>query len=602
MKGCGMTDTVSQCRVVGGLQGPLESACPRFVPSTAWRRSASSFILHPSSFAFPPSSFLLCILVILLALPCLVWADRDPREASNLTAEVREVTDWQNVSETWFPWPFVRIRHAPDHSQIAVFPLVSITRDEKEQQRNVDVLWPFSSWRKREAGSWGVYDRTDFSIIPLFYSGSGERDGVEFYHRFLIPFYWQGRQESGGNYFILFPFVWHARDARMVVPLFPSRKQNFSALWPISGEFRGYWNRDGIQFFLWPLFVKSWRGEGEDRLELLSFIWPITGYYRGEGVKGFRLWPLVSYVNVKDEKRRAYWLFPLGRYSFSRGTGVDGADEKIMLFVPFYGRMRTRNINYDAIFPFYGKLEMAGRRSRGWALASYMQDDNLRTGIRTHRVLWFLIRWTQRIEVPTQFAEDAVEARPMEGGGVFPLYIRRHNEARERQTILWPFYHRRVDLMEDHESRRTFLVPMWSFNRRDYTDGSRSSRGFLWPFYRHWRDVDGHRYQSVPHLFPYSRVEAADRNWAPFWTVWSRRWNEQTGELRVRLMGGVWKHDRNVIGDERRRLDLLLFATEGRRSPTGLRERDTSVLFGALQLHRRESGHSLSVFGLGGPQ
>jgi hypothetical protein len=557
-------------------------------PFTKTPQPRASFILHP-------------FFVVLLLLPLVASAERDPRDASDLTAEQRTITNWQQVSETWFPWPFIRVRHAPDHAQVAVFPFVSITHDDKLQRKNVDVLWPLSSWRRREAGKWGVEDRTDFTIFPLYYSGGGERQGVAYHHRFLIPFYWQGRQDDGGKYLIIFPFVWHARDARLVVPLFPPRKQNFSALWPVAGEFHDYWNRDGFQFFLWPIFVKSWKGQGEDRVELLSFVWPITGYYRGEKVKGFRLWPLVSYVDVKDEKRRAYWLFPLGRYSLSRGTGVDGADEKIVLFFPFYGRMRTRNINYDAVFPFYGKLQMAGRRSRGWALATYMEDDNLRTGIRTHRILWFLIRWTSRIEVPTQFADRAAQANPMEGGGVFPLYIHRHNEKRDRMTVLWPFYHRRVDMMDDYQSRRSFLVPFWAMNRQENTDGTSSSRGFLWPFYRHWRDADGNRYQSAPHLFPYSRIEAADRNWAPFWTVWSRRWNEQTNESRTRFLGGVWKHDRNIAGDERRRLDLLLFSTEKRRPADSAPESDTNLLFGALGLHRREGRLSLSLFGAGRP-
>src|SRR5690606_40387841 len=84
-----------------------------------------------------------------------------------------------------------------------------------------------------------------------------------------------------------------------------------------------------------------------------------------------------SDLDVKDEKRRAYWLFPLGRYSLSRGTGVDGADEKIVLFFPFYGRMRTRNINYDAVFPFYGKLQMAGRRRSEEHTSELQSRENL---------------------------------------------------------------------------------------------------------------------------------------------------------------------------------------------------------------------------------
>jgi hypothetical protein len=83
--------------------------------------------------------------------------------------------------------------------------------------------------------------------------------------------------------------------------------------------------------------------------------------------------------------------------------------------------------------------------------------------------------------------------------------------------------------------------------------------------------------------------------------VWSRRWNEQTNESRTRFLGGVWKHDRNIAGDERRRLDLLLFSTEKRRPADSAPESDTNLLFGALGLHRREGRLSLSLFGAGRP-
>jgi hypothetical protein len=556
-------------------------------------------ISRPFSFHLLQGALL--ALVALLVLPAVSNGQVNPRDRKDLTAEVRHINNWQDVKDTWAPWPIVRIRRAPDSTQFAIYPLLTISSNDARDRRMVDTLWPLSSWRHRK-DAWGVTERTDFNILPVFYSGHGIRNGQEYRHRFLIPFYWEGKDAEGGRYFMILPFIWHARDADLVVPLFPPRKQNFSAFWPIKGEFRGYWNWDTIRFILWPVLVRSTRGEGAERMELISVVWPITGYYRGANVKGFRLWPLVSYVDKRDKTRRAYWLWPLGRYILNRGKAADGGDEKIVYFFPFYGHVRTDKLSYDALFPFYGRLEMGGRRSRGWALATYMEDDNLRTGLRTHRILWFLIRWTSRIEVPERFEERAAEAQPLEGGGFFPFYVRRTSPTRDRMTVLWPFYHRRVEVREDQVFRRNFLVPVWGLTRREFNDGTSSSRGVFFPFYRHWRDVDGHRYQSAPHLFPYARHESADRNWAPFWTMWSRRANEQTGEVRIRYLGGLWVFDRNLLGDTRKRWNIGLLSREVRRDVDAPMQRDTHVLFGVLGLHERPGRTSLSLLGMGRPK
>lgn len=522
--------------------------------------------------------------------------------------------DWSQTTDTWILYPLMRSMQSPTESTFAIYPLLSIHRDKRSGIQRIGVLWPLSTW-SHQPEDFTARDRTSFTILPLWYSGSGTRkNGQAFENRYLIPFYWQGHQAAigsspEGRYTLVLPFYWQAKDARLVTPLFPARRQNFFAIWPFYGEFRGYWNRDLIEWVMWPLFVRSVKGTGDDRLESIGVVWPVFHYYRGGNHKGGGVWPLFGMVNKKGETSRAYWLWPLGRRVVERDKSTGEVVSSTTLFIPFYGRVRSEKIRYDFAFPVYGDLQMAGRRSRGWGLATYMQDDNLRTGIRTHRVLWFIGRWTTRIPIPPQFQQDSQQPEgapsmaspPLEGGGVFPFYINRRSATDIRRAIVWPFYTHRVDFDTASTSRRTYLLPFFVQQKKTWhatTDAATSEekpeqtmlRRFYWPGYREWRDRNGERYRSAPHLFPYSRFEWLDRHWAPLWTVWSKREKADTGELAVRWFGGAFLKDVNAAGQTRRKLNLVVWSRETRSGPELAFQSRSRILGGLVTLTRQADG------------
>jgi hypothetical protein len=84
--------------------------------------------------------------------------------------------------------------------------------------------------------------------------------------------------------------------------------------------------------------------------------------------------------------------------------------------------------------------------------------------------------------------------------------------------------------------------------------------------------------------------------------MWSRRANEQTGEVRIRYLGGLWVFDRNLLGDTRKRWNIGLLSREVRRDVDAPMQRDTHVLFGVLGLHERPGRTSLSLLGMGRPK
>ncbi len=542
-----------------------------------------------NSFPIQHRVFAALVLVCTL-LPWLASANVTTRP---MPVPLDDVPDAQITRRESF-WPVYKDVETSTTLFKAVYPFYTRKLDKQTGEESVNVLWPLVRW-KYEPEHWALKDRTALAVFPFWHSASAiDTEDKPVSHAFLIPFYWQGEQSGlrgepiRGRYFVLFPFFWRAENARVLVPLFPPRPQNFTAALPFYGDFRGYWNRDRIQMILWPLFVKSEKtlDDGE-KVTLRSFIWPIFGLYDAETVSGFRLWPLASRIKRPGEFTRGYWLWPLGQYRYE--VDPDGGPPNTMtLFLPFYGKAHQPTFDYKMLFPFYGELKMKGRQSRGWAAAAYMEDDNLRQGIRHHRVLWFLIRWTTRIPVDPQFrADDPMELQspgPMEGGGVFPLYLRYSNEKRFRQTIAWPFYHRRFNEYRDYTFDRRLLLPFWGKQSKDWKDGERhEERSFLFPIKRHIERADGEQYTSAPHLLPYSEAEALDRNWAPLWTVWSHRFNPRTGEDHERWLWGAWRHDREVNGSETTKSDFLIWKSEKNVSVDGLEESQLSILWGLLK-------------------
>lgn len=494
----------------------------------------------------------------------------------------------------WFLWPLVEKSAGPDGRIAAVHPFWSRHRAPESADDSTHVLWPFLV-RRHRPDTWNGTDRRSLSIVPLWHSSTNERGDLgRSTTRYLIPFYWQGSQtrpnEPKGRYLVLFPFFWHAENARMAVPLFPPRPQNFSAIFPLGGTFEGYWNADRVRFFLWPLLVESTKRKPDETVKLYSFPWPFLGLYSAERTSGFRVWPLFSRVSKPGEFTRAYWLWPLGHYRSETAADAKRSPKELFLFLPFYGRARDPKLSYDLVFPFYGELRQKGRTTRGYALALYNSDDNLRKGVRNHRLLWFIVRWTSRIPVQVQPAvpptpeEVASAPGPMEGGGVFPLYVRQSNGRSLREYVLWPFWTRRVDDYDDRVHARRFLLPFHGRTEvRFKEDDSRRRGWFLWPLKRAVERRDGSTFSSVPHLFPYTEADPVDRNWAPLWMAWTRHANPSTGEARVRLFGNLTAYDRTADGTVRREVNLGVYSWKNETAPDGGRTGRVKVLFGLVR-------------------
>lgn len=476
-------------------------------------------------------------------------------------------------------WPLFSIRRTTDTLVVGLHPVWSWSRESSTGNRDFDLVWPFVQWRAR-AKTYTAEDWRSFKILPIFFDGRGRRGREEVWTRFLVPIYWSGRQGRVGRYWVLFPVIWYAREAKLAMPLFPPRRQTFAAIFPLYGDFRGYWNRQRVQFLLWPIYVRSRDGRGDQQDVMTSFVWPVLGLRTGPKTSGFRVWPLISRASREGQFNRWYFLWPLGHVR----TGVIAKDnpstQSLVLFVPLYANIQREQFRFHLLFPFYGVLEQKGRATRGWILALYNQDDNRRRGIRNHRLLWFIIRWTTRIPALASADPEAVSSA-REGGGVFPIYLRTKSPVSRTRTIVWPLYTERWNAYKQFQFARVYLVPFYSYQGRFYPDGTKTTTEFIFPFLRRQHTARGvERYNNL-HLFWYDRFKPLDRNYAPLWAFYDRREDIRTGARRLRIALNFFDHEVSADGTRRREWNVLGVHV-GRLDSTTRADESHVSLFGGL--------------------
>ena len=491
----------------------------------------------------------------------------------------------QPTTETWVLYPFYHHTENTSGTVTAIHPFLDWYTRTDTGERGADVLLPFYTWRYRPQTAAGARDYERHMLLPLYFQRRETRAGREVFDRMLIPFWFQGHREGEGNYNILFPFIWSGYNAKFTIPGFPERPQTFAALWPLIGDFRGFWNRDRIAFFLWPIFVYSNEGTEEDYNEAISLVWPVTGYFTGPKVSGFRLWPLYATVKKEGEFQRSYFLWPLGARRTGQISKKDTREQDLTLFIPFYGRVRRPDFEFDMLFPFHGRLVAGQREVQGYALGLWNRDTNHRRGVRETRWFWFIVRDRESLPGHEQ-NEQAAES--LTGGGVFPVYTVLSNESKYRQTIAWPIYTYKTDDHDDYRFEREYVIPFYSSQRWKHTDGTQRRRSFYFPFFRRTETRAGQVRRNSLHLWFHSEVESIDRLYAPFWEFWKTEEDQATGEKSVRWFQQAYAYDRRSDGAERSRLNLLFFEKETFTRPDGeIRQASTQLFWGLLGRHRR---------------
>ncbi len=378
--------------------------------------------------------------------------------------------------------PFITSKKTDKTSEFGFRPLFYWTEDKESKSDEFDFIYPFVTYRRNES---------DWRVQSFFY---------------LIS-YESNQKESGfrEKEFTLFPIIF-AKKAE-------EKKDSYFALFPIYGQIRNKFLKDEINFYLFPLFLQTKKGEATN----YSFLWPIFGYYTGGGQKGFRFWPLFGYRKKEGSLDEKFTLWPI--YTSKKRV--------------FYGE----NQETLSVFPFYYSFQSPEKTQTTYLgpLFSHLVDK--KKGIERWDTPWPLLNFTRGKE---------------EENRIFPFYANKVNGKDEEGFFLWPLYRYNTITLADYKRRRdTILFFLYSDVKEEpIVDGGRSGRRIdVWPLFTYKRDREGNlSFHFLSILEPFlSGNEGIERNYASFWRLYEWK-KDKDGRVVSTFLWNTFRDETNKEG------------------------------------------------------
>ncbi len=316
-----------------------------------------------------------------------------------------------------------------------------------------------------------------------------------------------------------------APDTLDVWPVYFSRDTgeaatSYRAFFPLHGTVRQRFGQDRFSWTLFPLYGR-WEKRGA---VTTTAPWPFVKVLRGDGHKGFELWPLFGRRGKEGAYREQFWLWPLVY-----------KNEK------FEGAVRTgENLG---VLPFYHRDVRPGYRSESFGAPFFGYVDRTEPyRYRAQHYFWpFWVR-------------GRGDDRHIERWA--PLYTHSRVKGVDKTWIAWPLW-RRATWTEaglDHE-RRQFLYFLYNDTLqrsaiRPELPGARKTH--LWPLLSHWDNGAGRRQTQLLSPFEvfFPHNEPVRQAWSPLFALY-RHDTRGDGEVRHSLLWDAVTYRRHDEGRRR---------------------------------------------------
>src|SRR5262245_48625715 len=269
-------------------------------------------------------------------------------------------------------------------------PIFSYTIDEETDFEEFDFVYPLLT-----------YDRFGpdyrFQIFQLVSFAGGEALAGTNVQRFsLFPIYFQQRSEMP--------------------------EKNYTALVPLYGRFKNRFFRDEARFILLPIYVQSRKRD----VVTDNYVYPFFHLRRGDGLKGWQLWPLVGAEHKEVTFKTNMW----------EEVETIGGHDKFFAPWPIYfnqqtGIGTTNAAKFRAVLPLFSMTRSPLRDSTTapWPLGVTYTVDR--------------------------------EKKYTEWGAPWPFIVFARGESRNINRV-WPFYSRaQTDTLES----TFYLWPVYKYNR-----------------------------------------------------------------------------------------------------------------------------------------
>ena len=424
-------------------------------------------------------SFLLPVALMLLAASAILRGDEPadpPRPTPFNAAPLWQVEANGELTMRRALGPiFECARTASGQSLFAIRPFYSRAEDANLGIVETNFLWPI--WFTRQ-----LPEQTSRHGLAVFYRDLHVFSPTERRSIWLLPFWFQGKTDTGDSYFALFP---------------------------LGGNIQDFFGYDDIWFWTFPAYATVRRGETRS----LHVLWPIYADVHGPNLDKRRVFPFYGYAREAEGWEKRFALWPI--FVWGHPVHPERQGSSFTIF-PLYGHIEYDNptrrrflTNTTVLWPFFHSLHtQQGRRLfLPWPFIQ-IQDDLPQVGDR-RRYVW-----------------------PFWGNDV-------------RGTIndtfyLWPLIRHQVTQGETGETDRWFFLPFtWSFNDRN-NDGTEASFRQIWPLCTYGRDAQGATFFRTLDLWPMREHHAVERNYAPFWRIYE--YKRQAERRQHDLLWGLYQY------------------------------------------------------------
>jgi len=451
----------------------------------------------------------------------------------------------------------------------------------RAEQGTIFTLWPLIDYRDSPAEGF-----SNLSILgPLlkFQSKGTERDSA------FRPFFYRKDQlkEGTSSTYFLYPAAFHEKtpdadsfevmrllqssrfrkdeegkhdQSTMLLPFYVSgeseKRGRYRAMIPFYGDIYDHFWRDEYHFVMFPLYGSTVNKGTTTR----HYLYPLFSTTTGEKESGFEFFPLYGQSQKEGvySKRFVLWPFFLTEKS---ALDTDNPTQKTVLLPLYAATDSPKKSSRSYLWPFFGYTDDRGRK--------FKEVD----------YFWPFISTTRGEE--------------RNANTFLPLYSHEQYPGGEKKWYLWPcFRHEEIrsDIFNQDLDRVLFFL--YRDTRESWPkDGSQRRRTALWPLFLYNKSPLGVSSISLP--APVESVfdkEGIEENWAPFWRLYQRRWDEDGNSASSLL----W----NLFWEERRGPELAyeLFPLIAYRRTKD--ESDLKLLKGLVSLKRSGSASELNLLWL----
>ena len=394
-------------------------------------------------------------------------------------------------------WPLIDYRESPAEgfSNLSILgPLIKFqTKGEDRESAIRPLFYQSSRAKERATSTYFLYpaafhestpDADTYQVLRLFQASDFRKtEGAAQEHTsMLFPFYIAGRSEKRGDYTSVFPFY--------------------------GDIYERFW-RDEYHFVMFPFYGSTVNRGTTTR----HYLWPIFSSTHGEKESGFGVFPLYGQSQKEGVYQKRFVLWPFYTAGTS-GLNTDNPTEKSFLF------------------PLYASTDSPKRTSRSylWPFFGYTVDREKK--LKEVDYFWPFI--------------STVRGEERKADTFLPLYSRESFPGGEKRWYLWPIYKHeeiRSDIFNMDQDRVLFFLYRSSREHWPKDDKERR-RTALWPLFLYQSTPAGVSSISLP--APVESVfdkEGIEKNWAPLWRLYQRRWDEE-GNSASSLLWNLFWHER----------------------------------------------------------